>query len=107
MALFVTLFLFFSPCLGILLPPILIFLSPSFTSLLFLHLHLHLHLLLFLLLHLHLLLLLLLLLLYLIPCSCSISSFVHAFCKRFGKVLRRLQSEFFAYVGTLCADVRF
>lgn len=94
MALFVTLFLFFSPCLGILLPPILIFLS---SSLLFLLLHLHLHL------HLHLLLLLL----YLIPCSCSISSFVHAFCKRFGEVLRRLQSEFFAYVGTLCADVRF
>ncbi len=105
MALFVTLFLFsLSPCLGILLPPILIFLSPlSFTSLLFLHLHLLLLLLLLLLLHLHLHLLLL----YLIPCSCSISSFVHAFSKCFGEVLRRLQSELFAYVGTLRADVRF
>lgn len=66
MALFVTLFLFFSPCLGILLPPILIFLSSSLLFLL-LHLHLHLHLHLFLHLHLHLHILLL----YFIPCSCS------------------------------------
>lgn len=74
MALFVTLFLFFSPCLGILLPPILIFLSSSLLFLL-LHLLFHLHLHLHLFLHLFLLLLLLLylhiLLLYFIPCSCS------------------------------------